>query len=181
MDLFIGYAGIALTFVIMMTILLMILIKANNISWKLKLLVIPMVLWYSVALYHVPGNFMGWPTEKWQVQNQVIVLDYKIDEEEAIYFWVVDYNLKNVRFFADPRNTYYPFVDDTPRAYKIVYNSELHKQLVEARNKRKRLGRGSMMMRMDRLQGLSTFGEDNEVFDIFDPAQVLRKAETQRH
>jgi hypothetical protein len=176
MDIFLGYAGVAIAFVIMMFVLLMIMIKANNISWKLKFVLIPFVMWYSVALYHVPQNFMGWPTEKWSIQNEVIVLDYYIEEKKAIYFWVVDYNIKNMRALVDPRQAFYPFIDSTPRAYKIVYDSETHKELVEAKRKLMALGRGSMRMNLDKLDGMSRFDGNTPLFKLFDPAEFLKKS-----
>jgi hypothetical protein len=179
MDIFLGYAGVAIAFVIMMFVLLMIMIKANNISWKLKFVLIPFVMWYSVALYHVPQNFMGWPTEKWSIQNEVIILDYYIEEEKAIYFWVVDYNIKNMRALVDPRQAFYPFIDGTPRAYKIVYDSKTHKELVAAKRKLMALGRGSMRMNLDKLDGMSRFDGNTPLFKLFDPAEFLRKATEQ--
>jgi hypothetical protein len=176
MDIFLGYAGVAIAFVIMMFVLLMIMIKANNISWKLKFVLIPFVMWYSVALYHVPQNFMGWPTEKWSIQNEVIVLDYYIEEKKAIYFWVVDYNIKNMRALVDPRQAFYPFIDSTPRAYKIVYDSETHKELVEAKRKLMALGRGGMRMNLDKLDGMSRFDGNTPLFKLFDPAEFLKKS-----
>jgi len=154
MDIFLGYAGVAVAFTIMMSILLMIFIRANNISWKLKFVLIPFVLWFSVALYHVPSNFMGWPTEKWSIQNEVIILEYHIVEDKAIYFWVIDYNIKNIRSIADPRTAFTPYIDDTPRAYKVAYNSEIHKQLEENRARLARLGRGTLKMNMETLRYL---------------------------
>ena len=174
MDIFLGYAGVAVAFVIMMSVLLMIMIKSKDISWKLKLVLVPFVIWYSVALYHVPSNFMGWPTETWSIQNEVIILDWHVEEKKAIYFWVVDYNIKNVRALIDPRHAFFPFIDDTPRAYKIVYNSDLHKRLVAQHRKMKQMRRGSMTMHLEKLQGFQQF-DANEVFKIFDPAEVLKK------
>jgi len=179
MDIFLGYSGVAIAFSIMMFVLLMIFIKANNISWKLKFVLIPLVMWYSVALYHTPQNFMGWPAEKWSIQNEVIIIGYHINEEKAIYFWVVDYNIKNVRAIIDPRTAFYPYIDDTPRAYMVVYDSDLHKKLLTARAKMLALGRGGMSMRMDRLKGMSKFDSTIPLFKIFDPAEVLIKAEAE--
>ena len=175
MDIFIGYAGLVIAWVIMMSILLMIFIKADNISWKLKFITIPLVLWFSVALYNIPGNFMGWPTEKWAVQNEVIILSVKVDEGKAIYFWVVDYNIQNVRVLIDPRNAIMPYIDDTPRAYKVKYNSKVHEALVEARRRLATLGRGALTMRRDRLEGFSKFDGKKPLFELLDPADVLRK------
>ena len=180
MDIFLGYAGVALAFVIMMFVLLMIMIKANNINWKLKFVLIPFVIWFSVALYHVPSNFMGWPAEKWSIQNEVIILSYHIEEKKAIYFWVIDYNIKNVRALIDPRTAFFPYIDDTPRAYKIVYNSELHKQLEETRARLARLGRGTLKMNMERLNGMNVFDVNTPLFKIFDPAEALRKIEAEQ-
>lgn len=175
MDIFLGYAGVAIAFIVMMFVLMMIFIKANNINWKLKFVLIPFVIWYSIALYHVPQNFMGWPAEKWSIQNEVIIISYYIEEKKAIYFWVVDYNIKNVRSLVDPRQAFYPFIDDTPRVYKITYGSGIHEDLLEARRKMEQLGRGSMSVHMDRLAGMNKFDSNNPMFKIFDPAEALKK------
>ena len=179
MDIFLGYAGVAIAFSIMMFVLLMIFIKTNNISWKLKFVLIPLIMWYSVALYHTPANFMGWPAEKWSIQNEVIILSTYTDEDKAIYFWVVDYNIKNVRVLIDPRQAFYPYIDDTPRAYKIVYDSDIHKELIAAKRKMMALGRGNMIMNMGQLDGMSRFNNSMPLFKIFDPAEVLRKTDNE--
>ena len=181
MDLFVGYAGIALTFVIMMSVLLLILIKSNDINWKLKAILIPFVIWFSVALYHVPQNFMGWPTEKWSIQHQVIILKTHVVEDDSIYFWVIDYNLDTVRSLADPRDAFWPTTAAIPRAYRVKYSSKLYEELVKAKRKLQQQGRGSMMTSMDRLQSLSTFNKNEPLFELFDPAEVLRKADTEQH
>jgi len=175
MDIFMGYAGVAIAFIIMMFVLLMIFIKANNISWKLKFVLVPLVIWYSVALYHVPPNFMGWPAEKWQIQNEVIILNVHVVEKDAFYFTVVDYNIENIRRIIDPRTFHMPHIDATPRLYVVKYNSKLHEALVEARRRLATLGRGSLTMRRDRLEGFSKFDGKKPLFKLLDPADVLRK------
>jgi hypothetical protein len=180
MDIFLGYAGVAVAFGIMMFVLMMIFIRANNISWKLKLVLIPFIMWYSVALYHIPQNFMGWPAEKWSIQNEVIILSFYIVEKEAFYFTVVDYNFKNLRKMYDARTIHTPYIDDTPRLYKVTYNSDLHKNLLDAKRRLSELGRGGMTMNMDMLPGMSRFDGNSPLFKIFDPADALRKIEEEQ-
>lgn len=176
MDLFVGYAGLAVAFVIMMSILLAIFIKATNISWKIKFTVIPLVLWYSIALYNVPGNFMGWPTEKITGLNEVFILAYRIEENKAIYFWIIDYDTGNSRVIIDPSGAFTPYIEGTPRLIKIKYNSKIHDALLEALKKQQAGdGRFGLAMNLNKLRSFLALGDKEPLFELIDPEELLDK------
>ena len=172
-DLFVGYSGLAVSFVIFAVILLWIFIKADNISWKAKLLTIPLVLAYTIILYYIPINFMGHASPNVKGVCQVIILKYFVVEGDAIYFLVLDYNKENIMALL-PRP-----VDAVktgrPTLYKIKYNSDTHKALIEAQNDKDMLGRGRLVTTLERLQGFNQLFKGKKPFDLMDPANVLKK------
>jgi hypothetical protein len=140
-------------------------------------LTIPAVLWYAVALYYVPPNFMGWPTKKWTVNNHdVIVRHIEVREGKAIYFVIIDYNMKNVRKMLSPGNAFFPYIDDTPRLYEVPYNSKVHKAILDMQMKIAKRGRGILKMDMDAMAGISKFSME-KVFKLVDPMELLKKDE----
>lgn len=174
MDILVGYAGLAISFVMFAIILLLVFIKANNISWKTKLVTIPVVLAYSILLYYTPGQFMGYASDNIEGVGQVIVLEYHVVESEALYFLVIDYNKQNINAMI-PRPT-----DATkstaPRLYKIIYNSEAHKQIIEAWDARKKSkNRLAVTVNLDRLKGIELLTPAQKPFKLFDPAEMLKK------
>jgi hypothetical protein len=174
-DILVGYGGLAISFVIFAVIFLLILIKANNISFKLKFLMVPLVLAYSIVLYSTVQNFLGYPTEKAGYLKEVIVLSFHVDEGDAIYFWVIKYNKENVvdRFFPTPPEA---IDSDAPVYVKIKYNSKLHKQLMEAIAKAEASKRDARIkMDMNKLRGLQSLRSNESPFDLFDPLDVMRK------
>lgn len=177
-DLFVGYTGLAISFVMFAFIILVIFIRANNISWKSKFVTIPLVLLYSIVLYYTPGQFMGYASGDVEDVGQVIVLHYFVVEDDAIYFMVLDYNKENISMLL-PRP-----VDATkgrsPRLYKIKYNSEIHKALLKAwAQQKKSKGRLGILADFNKLHGIAMLNPGEKAFEMFDPAKVLRKTEEQ--
>lgn len=174
MDIFVGYTGLAISFVIFAAILLWIFIKADNIGFKKKLLTVPLVLAYSIILYYIPVNFMGYASDDMEDVGMVIVLKTYVIEDDALYFLVIDYNKANVMlFFPRPVDSGKP---TAPRLYKVVYNSDLHRKLLDAQARLKTQGRGGMLLDTEMLRGFSDVGLlGKDPFSLFDPAEILKK------
>jgi len=180
-DIFMGYAGLTIAFVLLSTLMLFIFIRSNVNFW-IKIVLTAVIMFYSVTLYFAPGNFMGWPASDVSGIGQVIILGVHIDEpfseddDGYIYLWVMDYNMKNVRSMVNPRFTHMPYVEGSPRLFVIEYNGAYHKQLIESMRKAKAFG-GGVIGELDKLAGIGNLGKKNEIFKIFDPKTVLRKIE----
>jgi len=174
-DIFVGYAGLSISFAIFAALLLWVFIKADNISWGKKLLTVPLVLAYSIVLYYVPVNFMGYASPDILGLKQIIIVESYAVENDAIYFLIIDYNKENIKSFL-------PRPDDAaisgkPRLYKIVYNSNVHKELIRLREKKARDGRGMLVLSIEKLQGFTGLIPSESPFELIDPAEVLKKTE----
>lgn len=174
-NIFIGYASLALSFVAFAFIFLLVLVKANNISYKFKLVMIPLLLCYSIVLYSTIQNFLGYPSTRVEELKSVFILSYSVEEGDAIYLWVKAYNRDNVfhRYFPNPPEG---LKISAPIYVKIEYDSELYKKLVEAAARAERENK-QLKTDGDRLMGFRTFSVNENPFELFDPMEVLRKEE----
>jgi len=172
-NIFVGYSSLAISFVMFAFVFLLVFIKANNINLKLKFLMVPLLLCYSIVLYFTVQNFLGYPSKEVKGLGSVFVLSYDIQEDEAIYFWVKSYNRDNIlsRYFPNPPEG----LNVTAPIYvKIEYNSEIHKKLAEAAAKAEEENK-ELKMDGDKLRGFVTFNIDDDPFELFDPMEALRK------
>jgi len=179
-----GYIGLAIAFIMITAVLLFFLIS-SQIHVLIKVVIIPIVLWYGLALFFTPDNLRGWPTDQ-PIPNDSRVISLLINEPSvnskgAIYLWVIDQEFKKV--ILDPRNAFRYHTSNTPRVYKLPYSKELHKRLIEALQKAKRTG-GFITVK-------NLFGKDkgskkdgsgegipnsgNLRFDVINPRIILKK------
>jgi len=180
-DIFMGYAGLTIAFVLLSTLLLFIFLR-SNVNYWIKIVLTAVVMFYSVGLYFAPANFMGWPASNLSGIGQVIILGVHVDEPFSenekgyIYLWVMDYNMKNIRSLVNPKFVHMPYVEGSPRLFVIEYRGDQHEQLLDNMRKAKAMG-GSVIGDMDKLVGLKELGVRQEIFKIFDPKTALRKIE----
>jgi hypothetical protein len=131
---------LGITFLVLATVLGIILTK-TNISWWFKTILIIMVLWYSVALAAVPSHLGGWAKHVEMIPENSTIVSYKIIEPKAIYFWIIeDARIETSR--ANPKEMLKEIRNKEPRAYKIPYDKEIHKQLEETEKQRKKGKKG---------------------------------------
>lgn len=141
-------------------------------------------LWFSLSFFYVLPDLKGWPAEisipdKSRIIALTIVEPDKADPG-AFYFWcdIKPDNLQSTRNLFNPykRFTYTGAIE--PRAYKMPYDRELHKKLLEAQKKKARMGgswieivKGKEGQRRDE-DGVKT---DKVDFKIVNPIEFLRK------
>lgn len=85
-----GYLGIAASFLII-AVLLLILVLRPRLSRRTLALLIPFCIWWSSALYFVPGQFFGYakPIDSTEELPSGVVEGVLIQENKGIYFTVV--------------------------------------------------------------------------------------------
>lgn len=173
---FYGFVGLALTYVLLVTLLLWIFTKANVSEWK-KFMLIPLTLWYSFALYYTPLGFMGYPVSK-DLPDKAIVISVKIvepsnDHKGGMYFWMIDVN-KIKSLPADPRKAFIILDQQEPRAYKIPYDRDLHKDLVKKKKKSQEEG-GVLRWSKQKQRGSGTEKERHikGKFQVTNPLSLL--------
>ena len=147
MELWSGYIGLIISFVIISAIVLWFAIRTPG-QIIIKALLIPATIWYGLILYYSVPNLMGWPISQ-SIPDNSHLLAVRIDEPNpiyndpgAIYVWIIVkpsskgtekkltglFNLDNV--FSSNKKT-------QPRAYQLPYSRKLHKAIVSAQRKAK--------------------------------------------
>jgi hypothetical protein len=190
MNILAGYFSIAFTFVLLATMFLWFFIKGGASVW-LKLVAVPVVLWYTLALYYAPDNLMGWPTPEGppgvaRVING-IVKQPKAGDDGAIYLWMIsldkeiDYK-KSLKDLVNPKNVFDYNAKNVPRAYILPYDKNLDRQLTKGKNARlddlgvvivfKRKGKGKLKKKGE---GEETY--DDARIEILNLKDTLKKIE----
>ena len=185
-----GSTGLATAFVILSALFLWFLIK-SKIKLSIRFIIIPVVVWYGLVLYHTPSKLMGFPltvNSIEEIPNYSVVLYVKVVEPDYkssgyIYFYVVHpYNKykkdKNIIQVLNPKKIFGFDDRNVPISYKLDYDKFLHKDLEKQREKMKAM-RGSVM-RIVHGKGKMKDGQgrdenpDSE-FEVLNPHKILPK------
>lgn len=168
-----GSLSLVTSFVFIITLLLWIVINTKGKYW-LKVLIIPLAIWYGLALYYAIPNLMGWPTRD-ELPDYGYVIGVIIDEpnardaEGAIYLIIQSApanEKQGVWYRLDPRNAVEHGDMAEPRVYKIDYDRFTHEKIVK--NQQQQKDRGGIML-------FSFSDEDGVDFKIADPTNLIRK------
>ena len=140
-----GYAGLITAFVIYTSILLWVLIKTKT-HIVIKLVLIIIGTWYSVALYYAPAALTGWPSTQQIPEMSIIrdgfVIEPKGSDPGAIYVWAVTYKENPFQTVTNPLNpsqTFQVLKPGIPRSYKLPYNKEQHKKITKKKKEKGKL------------------------------------------
>jgi len=189
MALWSGYIGLTIAFVLLAAVLLWVVIAARG-NIMVKMVLIPMTIWYGAALYFSVQNLMGWPTARSMPENSYI-LAYRIREPEprndypgAIFLWVStrspEYAENQSSFALIPKNVFMYRDSADPRAFRLPYSRQMHRELRQAREQMQ--GRpGSMLQAKKDKGGQQGQGGNKESsrsplqFEIINPIQMLPK------
>ena len=190
MNIIAGYVSIAFTFVLLATMFLWFFIKGDaNIF--LKLIIIPFVIWYTLALYHAPDNLMGWPTQEGppsvaRVINGIVKKPGP-GQDGALYLWMIsledEKDLKRgLSDMINPENVFDYNAKNVPRAYKLPYDEDLDRQLQKGKEARindlgvviifKRKGKGKI-----KKKGKGEDRNDDTKIEIHNLTETLKKVQ----
>lgn len=184
----VGYLGLSISFVIITTIFLIIFFKANVSNW-IKLILVPVALWYGLLLYSIPNNFAGWAIDS-EPLDKTIILNIWVEEPSiknkgGIYFWGLVYPSIDelVKFNMDPSKFTTYINTSSPRSYRIPYDEEFHKKWLEAQKQQREKG-GILLYKKGMKPGSGTKGgkqkegfEDNSGFRLINPEDLLPKVQ----
>lgn len=142
MDVWSGYIGLSIAFVIISAIVLWFSIRTPG-QIVIKAMLIPATIWYGLALYYTVPNLMGWPISEVIPDNsQVLAIRIKEPNPQhndpgAIYFWVnIEPSSKNAQQTLvaqlNPKSVFSYNSKTQPRAYQLPYSRKMHKAIVEA-------------------------------------------------
>ena len=154
MDVWSGHIGLSIAFVIISAIVLWFSIRTPG-QIIIKAILIPVTIWYGLALYYSVPNLMGWPVSQSIPENsQVLAIrikepDPNLNDPGAIYFWVnIEPGSKSpeqtLAAVINPKNAFNYDSKTQPRAYQLPYSRKMHKDIVEAQRKAQGI-RGAQM------------------------------------
>ncbi len=172
---FTGYFGLSVAFVLLMTLVLWVFIKADVNKW-IKILLIPFTIWYSMALWFLPQYMLGHPSAL-EIPDKSIVLTYKIIEPTitdpgGMYFWVIDPNDYDISGL-NPVEAFRIIDRTIPKAYKMKYDKELHKSIVK---NKKTAGVLIWTKNKSAAGGIAgKFNQENGEFEVVNPGSIMRK------
>ena len=149
-----GLSGLTIAYVFVVAVLSWFVIGSSG-RWWVKGLLISLAIWFGTTLYYSVNNFMGWPTTEYMQKNTIEILWFQVREPSkkvgdpgAIYLWVrvlpnneepEGFSLKNVAKYKE--NIWFVYMDKrAPRAFKLEYTRETHKQLEELNKQKQEKG-----------------------------------------
>ena len=165
--------AIVVSYIIVVSTLLWFSSKGYKFKWQ-ALAFIPLCIWYSIALGAGLNTLLGYPAEI-EIPDNAVVRSMHINEPQKGYAGVMCFWMINPDDFGR--------VDVEPRAYKMPYDRELHKQLMKAKGKKGGIIVWNRLMGSERaimermLRGHNTPSKSGE-FKVLNPAEFLPKEET---
>lgn len=182
MDILLGYNGLAVAFIIIAALHLYFIIysKAKIVT---KALIIPVVLWYSLTLFYIPGKLMGWPTSS-PIPDNSRVLSMMFREPfkgrpGSIYILAVSYvevNESNISEVLNPKHVFGYSEKNVPRFYRLPYKRELHKRLQEGEKQAKKKGGFLRIGKGKKIRKNDSWSTDEEIkIEIVNPKLSMPK------
>ncbi|RJQ71438.1 MAG: hypothetical protein C4519_19525 [Desulfobacteraceae bacterium] len=142
MDIWLGYSGLAVAFVVLGAVLVWVMIQTPG-RYLIKAALTPPIIWYGVVLYFAVQNLMGWPATH-KIPESSLLLAVRVNEPNpaqnspgAIYLWVNEASdttdaPQSNGIPLDPRMVFKFQNLNDPRAYKVPYSREMHEAIVKA-------------------------------------------------
>jgi hypothetical protein len=192
MELWTGYIGLAIAFVIITAIVLWFSIRTPG-QVLIKAILIPTTIWYGLALYYTVPNLVGWPASK-PIPDNSQVIAIRINEPNplyndpgAIYFWVQakpspkSTQQKTVGLL-NPKSISSVTKNNRPRAYQLPYSRKMHREILEAQRKAKGMPGAQIKTKKGSAKGSSKRGiaglDQSQAalqFEIVNPVQSFPK------
>jgi len=183
MDILTAYAGLSIAFVIITSLFLYFII-GSKAPLLVKAVLIPIVIWFTLALYFTPEKLMGWPTPAEPPDKSIILLpiikEPAGDSKGFIDLLVIvrEESKKSLIEQLKPGNVFSYNSKNTERIYRLPYDKELHKAIVEARKNAKKIG-GFMVFSRKKSRigkkGNKSKPKDDFTVKVINPRTILKK------
>ena len=192
MEMWTGYIGLSIAFVIISAIVLWFSIRTPG-QVIIKAILIPTTIWYGLALYYTVPNLVGWPVSG-SIPEDSQVLAIRINEPNplyndpgAIYFWVqIKPDSKSAKpklaGLLNPKSISSDNRQNQPRAYKLPYSRKMHKAILEAQRKARGMPGAQIKTKKGTPKGSSQRGiaglhesRAEMQFEIVNPIQLMPK------
>jgi len=143
--------------------------KISSDAFKSVLILV--ILWYGLIVFHTPKKMMGWPCLE-EPPEMAVILSWKVidpimnPQDAGIYLWMVpkrnfEEEPKSLLWSLLPQDMFCPESESIPRAYKFPYSEEEHKSLGKA-NKMMEKGNLLIFKRGKKGDKGRTGGEDKD-------------------
>ncbi|MEA2081078.1 MAG: hypothetical protein U9P00_14745 [Pseudomonadota bacterium] len=141
------YTILVLGYAFLISLFLIIVISLKG-KWILKFCMIPALLWFGLFLFYIPPQLAGYPSEQEVIEDKGIVRYFTYNPPTSTTSGHI-YILVDTRFFeSEKTKTFLDNIDPLTyidmseyehlRLYKIPWDKELIKKMIEAK-KQKRL------------------------------------------
>ena len=192
MEMWTGYIGLSIAFVIISAIVLWFSIRTPG-QVIIKAILIPTTIWYGLALYYTVPNLVGWPVSG-SIPDNSQVLAIRINESNplyndpgAIYFWVQvkpepNQSKPKLAGLLNPKSISSVDRPNQPRAYKLPYSRKMHKAILEAQRKARGMPGAHIKTKKGASKGSSKRGiaglDESQAamqFEVVNPIQMMPK------
>ena len=184
-----GYLGLTTAYILIISMLLWLFITSRT-ALVLKIIIIPIAMWYGLVLYYTPENLMGWPVnissasllpgDAFVISTSIKEPSKKTSDPGAIFITVIETNKNSeVVFSLSPKDAFVYRGNGEPRTYKIPYSKELHEKIIKAQREQAREKGSQIKTKSKGLRKDGTRGDDksdaDEMFRIFNPLRLIPK------
>ena len=134
---FVGYLGLIVAFLILASIMSYITIK-SECHILVKMIIIAVSIWYSLALLYTPPNFLGWAADE-EPPDNTIILHYFVKEikanNESVFLYILGCPLKKT---TQESSILYRWTaglllvdrgSEVPKYYRLCINKSEYKDL----------------------------------------------------
>ena len=175
--------GLVVAFILLATVTAWNTVRTKG--WVgLKFVSIGILIWYGFVVYFTIPQIMGWPTEKDLPSNSKIVavriVEPRGENKGSMFFWISQKpdHKKDAMNLLRPDKFLLYTGSTQPRSYRIPYDRELHKKLLEARKKQQGQKGSSLMtgkkgVKVKRAGGGKS--PTDKPFKILNPFTFLKK------
>lgn len=179
------WLGVSITYVILAT-LLSLVISNSKIPVIIRIIIIPIVLWWSLALFYGNLGLRGHPIDGYPPPGSIVagveIVEGSLNEPGGIYLIVFLPNKSRweaKRHFLDPRIMFVIFKEGEPVYYKLKYTRSKHKEIEKKLKQARKFG-GRLRMKKKK-KGDGKWKEKGlDTFEILNPREILRKPEYEK-
>jgi hypothetical protein len=188
MELWSGYIGLSIAFVIISAIVLWFSIRTPG-QIIIKAMLIPATIWYGLVLYYTVPNLAGWPISQ-PIPDNSHVLAIRINEPNpiyndpgAIYVWAnikpsPKSSEKKLAGLLNPKNVFSYHRKTQPRAYQLPYSRKMHKAIVAAQRKVKGIPGAQIRTKKGSSKRRNSGNDESQAslkFEIVNPVKLFPK------
>lgn len=144
----------------------------SKLNPVVKAILIPIIIWYGFSMYYTPLNLMGTPRPVKTLPDKAIIINFKINEPERMYFWF--YHKPEFSSRINPKDAFKKIKATEPQSCAIPYDRKLHEQLLSKAEQRRRTGGILIWERHETTRSSAVHTQEKPgEFKVIDPVDIL--------